>query len=127
MNVVLWFLQAVLAFLYVSGGAFKLFQYEQLMQVPSSAALPQLGWYVIGAFELVGAALLIAPAALKKMPQLTPIAATALAVETLALAATHANYSTVLVTTNPLTWSLVMGFVAAFVAYGRFKLEPIGR
>jgi len=95
--------------------------------VPSSAALPQLGWYAVGAFELLGAVLLIVPAAFKKMPQWTPIAAAALAVETLAIAASHASYSTELVATNPMTWSIVMGILVAFVAYGRFQLKPIGR
>jgi hypothetical protein len=69
---------------------------------------------------------LVVPAAVKWMPILTPIAAAALALESVALAVLFAQYSLALTATNPLVFVVVMGLVAAFVAYGRYALRPIG-
>ena len=110
MNVFLWILQAALAFLYVSGGAYKLFKVAGLVH-----EIPRGGWRAIGVVEMVGAVLLLVPAA-------TAIAAAVLALETLGLAALYARHSLKLVATNPLVWSLGMGLLAAFVAYGRYAL-----
>jgi uncharacterized membrane protein YphA (DoxX/SURF4 family) len=123
MNVVLWILQALLAFLYLSGGAYKLFKFEELANQLS--ALPHGAWRVLGALEIVGGILLIIPAATKWMPLLTPIAAAVLALETLALCGLYARYSLTLAASNPLVWSAVMGLLVAFVAYGRFALSPL--
>jgi hypothetical protein len=127
MNILLWVVQVALAFLYFSGGAYKLFAFDELAKVPSTAALPRAVWGALGAFEILGAVLLIVPAAVKRMPALTPLAAAVLAVETLALAAMYATYSLELAATNPLVWCAAMGLLAAFVAYGRFKLSPTAR
>jgi hypothetical protein len=122
MNIVLWILQAALAFLYLSGGAYKFFKFEDLAsQLPT---LPVVMWRVFGAIEVIGGILLIVPAAFKWLPQLTPLAAGVLAVETLALAAWYASYSLKLAATNPLVWAAVMGLLVAFVAYGRYALSP---
>ena len=51
------------------------------------------------------------------------MAAAVLALETLGLAVIYARHSLKLVATNPLVWSLGMGLVAAFVAYGRYALR----
>lgn len=123
MNVVLWILQAVLALLYLSGGAFKTFSFDEVAS--QMTAISRGGWGAIGVLEMVGAVLLIVPAATQWMPMLTPLAATVLAVETLSLAALFAQYSLKLVVTNPLTWNLVMGVLVAFVAYGRYVLRPL--
>ena len=122
MNIALWILQAALAFLYLSGGAYKLFKFDELanqMQI-----LPHLGWRVFGAIEIAGAVLLIIPAAIKWMPLLTPLAAGVLALETLVLAGLYAQYSLKLTATNPLIWSVTMGLLVAFVAYGRYAISP---
>lgn len=122
MNIVLWILQAILAFLYLSGGAYKLFKFDQLAS--QMQLLPHIGWRLLGAIEVAGGVLLIIPAATKWMPSLTPIAAGVLALETLALAAIYARYSLQLAATNPLVWSVVMCLLVAFVAYGRYALSP---
>jgi hypothetical protein len=124
MNVVLWVLQVALAFLYLAGGAYKIFSFAELAKVPSTAALSRGGWGAIGALEMLGAVLLVVPAATKWMPALTPLAAAVLALETLALAGLYAQYSLELAATNPLVWAVVMGLTAAFVAYGRYALRP---
>ena len=125
MNVLLWVCQGVLALFAFSGGAYKLFNFEELAKVPATAALPQGAWSALGVFEIVCAVLLIVPAATRWMPVLTPVAATALVVESLVLAALNAQYSLSLTATNPLVWVVAMGLMAAFVAYGRFAIRPI--
>jgi hypothetical protein len=125
MNVLLWILQVALALFCFAGGQYKVFHFHELAKVPSSGALSRGGWGAIGVFEMVCAILLIVPAAAKWMPVLTPLAAAALALEALALAALFAQYSLTLTATNPLIYVVVMGLVAAFVAYGRFKLRPL--
>jgi uncharacterized membrane protein YphA (DoxX/SURF4 family) len=122
MNILLWILQVALAFLYLSGGAFKLFKFEEL--ATQLQFLPHAGWRMLGALEIAGGILLIVPAAAKWMPLLTPLAAAVLALETLALAGLYARRSLALTPTNPLVWSAVMGLLVAFVAYGRYGLSP---
>jgi uncharacterized membrane protein YphA (DoxX/SURF4 family) len=125
MNVLLWVCQAVLALFAFSGGAYKLFNFEELAKVPATAALPHAAWSALGVFEIVCAVLLIVPAATRWMPILTPLAAAALVVESLVLATLNAQYSLSLTPTNPLVWVVGMGLVAAFVAYGRFVIRPL--
>ena len=122
MNIVLWILQVALAFLYLAGGGFKTFNPDDVAS--QITALPPMGWRVLGVFEVLGAILLIVPAATKWMPMLTPLAATALTIETLALAILYAQYSLKLTATNPLVFAVPMGIMAALVAYGRYVLAP---
>ena len=122
MNVLLWVLQVALALLYLAGGAYKTFSFDELAK--QMTALPRGGWAALGVVEMLGAVLLIVPAAAKWMPILTPLAAAALALEALALSGVYARYSRKLTAANPLVWSAVMGLMAAFVAYGRYTLRP---
>src|SRR5438874_13080694 len=123
MNVLLWVLQIALALLYLAGGAYKTFKFDELAN--QMRALPRSGWRAVGVFEMVCAVLLIVPAAAKWMPVLTPLAAAALALETLALAGLYARYSLQLTVANPLVWSVAMALMAAFVAYGRYAPRPL--
>jgi len=118
MNVLLWVLQIALAFLYLSGGAYKVFKVDALAN--HMRALSRGGWRALGVVEMLGAVLLIVPAAAQWMPILTPLAAGALALETLALAGMYARYSLKLAATNPMVWAVVMGLLSAVVAYGRY-------
>jgi len=122
MNVLLWVLQVALALLYLSGGAYKLFSFDELAR--QFSALSRGGWRALGVLEILGAVFLIVPAAANWMPTLTPLAAAVLALETLALAGLYARYSLKLTVANPLLWAVVMGLLAAFVAYGRYALTP---
>ena len=126
MNVLLWVLQIALALFALAGGAYKLFMFEELAKVPAAAALPRGGWGALGVFEMLCAVLLIIPAATKWMPALTPLAAAALALESLALAVMYSRYSVEVTATNPLVWVVGIGLAAAFVAYGRYALAPLG-
>jgi hypothetical protein len=123
MNVLLWILQLALALLYLSGGAYKAFKFDELAN--QMRALSRGGWRALGVLEMLGAVLLVVPAAAMWMPALTPLAAAVLALEALALAGLYARYSLALTATNPLIWSVVMGLLAAFVAYGRYVLRPL--
>ena len=122
MNVLLWILQAALAFMYLSGGAYKLFKFDELATQINT--IPPALWRVLGTIEVAGALLLIIPAATKWMPTLTPIAAGVLALETFALAAMYASHSLQIAPSNPLVYAAVMGLLVAFVAYGRYAIIP---
>ena len=124
MNVLLWVLQILLALLSLAGGAYKIFSFDELAKMPATGALSRGGWGALGAFEMLCAVLLVVPAATKWMPVLTPLAAAALALESLVLAGLYARYSLKLTATNPLVWVVVMAVMAAFVAYGRYALRP---
>ena len=124
MNVLLWVLQVALALLSLGGGAYKMFMFDELAKEPAMGALSRGGWGALGVFEMLCAVLLVVPAASNWMPVLTPLAAAALALESLALAGLYARYSLKLTATNPMVWVVVMGLMAAFVAYGRYALRP---
>ena len=124
MNVLLWVVQAALALLSFGGGAYKVFMFDELAKMPAMGALARGGWGALGVFEMVCGVLLVVPVAANRMPFLTPLAAAALALESLALAVLYARYSLELTATNPLVWVVMMGLMAAFVAYGRYALRP---
>ena len=123
MNVLLWILQVALALLYLAGGSYKTFKFDELAN--HMRALSRGAWRVLGVLEMMGAVLLVVPAATMWMPVLTPLAAVALTLETLGLAGLYARYSLKLAATNPLVWVVMIGLIAAFVAYGRYALSPL--
>ena len=123
MNIVFWGLQAVLALLFLAGGSYKAFSFQQL--AIQFSEVPHGGWRALGFLEMAGGVLLIVPAALKWMPSLTAHAAAVLTLETFALAALYARHSTKMTPENPMVWALVMGVLVAFVAYGRYVLKPV--
>jgi hypothetical protein len=125
MNVLLWIVQAVLALEEIAGGAYKIFNYNEMVPAAAVAALSRGAWAGVGAFEIVFGLLLIIPAATKRKPNLTPLAAVGLMLESLALAGVYARYSTALVAANPLVYVLIAAVLAAFVAYGRYSLRPL--
>src|SRR5438876_10719498 len=125
MNVLLWVFQVALALLSLAGGAYKVFSFEAVSNMGWYHALPRGGWTALGVFEMLCALLLVVPAAAKWMPVLTPLAAAALSLESLALALWFARYSLALRATNPLVYVVVGGLMAAFVAYGRYTLRPL--
>jgi hypothetical protein len=101
------------------------FHFEELEKMPQAMALSRGGWGALGVFEMLCAVLLIVPAAVKWRPILTPLAAAALALESLALATLYARYSLALTAANPLVWVVAIALIAAFVAYGRYMLRPL--
>jgi uncharacterized membrane protein YphA (DoxX/SURF4 family) len=122
MNILLWVLQVVAALLYGSSGVMKVFMFDKVSQdVPSFGALPKNVWTMLGILELVCVVGLIVPDALHWHPQLTILAATVLAVESLVFIGVHVKYREV----SPTILSAVLGILMAFIAYGRMVLLPI--
>lgn len=124
MNVVVWILQVALALVSLAGGAYKVFQYQELARVPAAAALSRGGWGAIGVFEILCALLLVVPAATRRLPALTPLAAAALTIESIALGILYGQYSLAVTATNPLVYVVVIALVAAFVGYARLAPRP---
>lgn len=54
MPILLWIVQAFLALLYLAGGAYKFFSFEELAK--QFNALPHAGWRVLGVVEMLGGA-----------------------------------------------------------------------
>ena len=118
MTVALWIVQGLLAALFIFAGGMKLVLPLEALKGP--VALP--GWFIrfIGVAELLGGIGLILPALLRIRPGLTPLAAAGLVVIMIgAIAVT-------LIGGDPIAAgiSLVVGLLAAFVAYGRWRLAP---
>jgi small-conductance mechanosensitive channel len=118
MNIALWIVQALLACLFLFGGVVKLIMPidEMTKQVP----LPGLFLRFIAVCETLGALGLILPGLLHIRPGLTPLAASGLAI--IMIGATVVT----LMTGGGATalMPLVTGLLAAFVAYGRWRLAP---
>jgi uncharacterized membrane protein YphA (DoxX/SURF4 family) len=122
MNILLWVLQVFAALLYGASGVMKVFLFDKVSaDVPSFHALPRDAWTALGVVELVCTVGLIVPAAVRWQPQLTVVAAAVLAIESLVFIWVHLKYREI----PPIVLSGVLGFLMAFVAYGRMVLEPI--
>jgi len=122
MNILLWVLQVLAALVYGASGVMKVFMFDNVSkQVPSFGALPRGAWMALGILELVCMVGLIVPAAFHWQPALTVVAATALAIESLAFIWVHAKYGEI----TPIILSGVLGLLMAFIAYGRIVLDPI--
>ncbi len=93
MNILLWVMQIVAAFLYAASGVMKVFMFDKISgDVPSFGALPRQVWIFLGILELVCTVGLIVPAAFRWYPTLTVIAAAALALESLVFVGVHVKY-----------------------------------
>ncbi len=89
--------------------------------VPAFGALPRQAWMALGILELACVVGLIVPAALHWRPTLTVLAAAVLAIESILFVWVHVQYREV----PPILFSVVLGLVMAFIAYGRMVLSPI--
>jgi uncharacterized membrane protein YphA (DoxX/SURF4 family) len=118
MNVVLWIIQVLLALLFLFAGGMKLILpiEEMTKQMP----MPGLFLRFIGVCEVLGALGLILPGLLRIRPGLTPLAAAGLVIIMIGatvLTLPSGNVGSALM-------SLVAGILAAFVAFGRWRLVP---
>jgi uncharacterized membrane protein YphA (DoxX/SURF4 family) len=118
MTIALWVVQVLLAALFMVAGVAKLVMTLEAMQGPVS--LP--GWFLrfLGVVEVLGALGLILPGLLRIKPGLTPLAACGLVI--IMIGATVIS----LIGGDPKSAMLtvVVGLLAAFVAYGRWRLAP---
>ena len=121
MNILFWVLQIALACLCIAGGTFKIVKIEQLQKnVASMRALPRGLWAFLGAFECLAGLGLILPGATNVLPVLTPIAAAAVAAESVLVSAFYIYYRDF----SPMIYSVAMAIMAAFISYGRVALSP---
>jgi hypothetical protein len=115
----LWIVQGLLAALFLFAGGMKLIMpiEEMTKQVP----LPGLFLRFIAVAEMLGAIGLIFPALLRIRPGLTTLAAAGLVIimigATVVTLATGGGAMALM--------PLVVGLLAAFVAYGRWRLAPL--
>jgi uncharacterized membrane protein YphA (DoxX/SURF4 family) len=122
MNILLWVLRVFAALMYGSSGVMKVFMFEKVSHdVPSFGALPRNVWMILGILELACTVGLIVPAAFHWQPQLTILAATVLAAESLVFVGVHLKYREI----TPIILSGVLGLIMVFIAYGRMALKPI--
>ncbi len=116
MNMLLWALQILAALLYGASGVMKIFMFDKISaDVPSFGALPRQAWLGLGVVELVCVIGLIVPGAFHWHPELTTVAATILAIESLVFIGVHVKYRE----TASIAMSGVLGLLMAFVAYDR--------
>ena len=118
MNVALWIVQGLLAALFLFAGGAKLVM--SLDQMAGPVALP--GWFLrfIGVAEVLGALGLILPGLLRIRPGLTPLAAAGLVIIMIGATVVGLVGGMVVVA----LMNVVVTLLAAFVAYGRWRLAP---
>ncbi|MEA2562265.1 MAG: hypothetical protein QOH06_3769 [Acidobacteriota bacterium] len=119
LNIVLWIVQVLLALLFIWAGSMKLVL--PLEKLAGPVALPGALVRFIGVAELLGGLGLILPSLLRIRPGLTPLAAAGLVIIMIgAVIITLVGGGIGLAVIPGVT-----GLLAAFVAYGRWRLAPI--
>lgn len=121
MKYALWIVQVLLAAVYLFAGGSKLAM--SAAEIQQNMPFPLPAWFVpfIGTCEILGAFGLILPSLLRIKPGLTPLAAAGLVIIMTGATVLTAMYMAIGLAIGP----LVLGILAAFVAYGRTKLVPI--
>ena len=118
MNTALWIMQALLAAAFLMAGMMKATQ-------PNEKLAEKMAWVddfsantvkLIGVAEILAAVGLILPPLLGIAPILTPLAATGLALTMVGAAVTHVRRKE----TQEMMINVVLGVLAAVVAWGRF-------
>lgn len=124
MNIALWIIQVLLALLFLFAGGTKLvLPMETLAEMSrQSGQTPLPGLFVrfLGVVEVLGALGLILPGLVRIRPGLTPLAAAGLVI--IMIGATVLTVASGAIASALMP--LVVGSLAAFVAYGRCRLAP---
>ena len=118
---VLWVAQVLLALGMASAGIIKLVWPDANLEA-AYPLFPAVFIRFIGVCEILGAIGVVVPAALRIRPELTPLAAAGLAI-----IMGGAVISTIIMgAASMIAMPLILFLLAVFVAYGRWKLAPIG-
>jgi uncharacterized membrane protein YphA (DoxX/SURF4 family) len=120
MNIALWIAQALLTAIFLFAGGMKLV--IPIEEMTKQMPIPLPGWFLrfTGVVEVLGAIGVILPWLLRKRPGLTPLAAAGLVI--VMIGATVYTLAAGDFASAPIP--LVVGILAAFVAYGRWRLTP---
>jgi uncharacterized membrane protein YphA (DoxX/SURF4 family) len=121
MHKVLWMIQWLLALLFLFAGAVKLVLPVEEMTKQMPVALPGLFLRFIAVCEVLGALGLILPGLLRIRPGLTPLAAAGLVIVMIGATVVMLAGGAVAPALPP----FVVGLLAVFVAYGRWRLVPL--
>jgi uncharacterized membrane protein YphA (DoxX/SURF4 family) len=116
----LWTVQVLLALLFLFAGGMKLVL--PIEEMTRDMPMPGPFLRFIGVVEVLGALGLVLPGLLRIRPGLTPLAAAGLVIVMIGATVVSFVSGGVLLALIP----LVVGLLAAFVAYGRWRLEPHG-
>jgi hypothetical protein len=120
MTYALWSVQVLLALTFALAGGIKLVLPIDVLQEQMQLSLPGVFIRFIGVAEVLGAHGLILPGVLRTRPQLTPLAAAGLFTITLGAVMFMPADSELVAVLLP----VVLGLLAGFVAYGRWRLAP---
>lgn len=120
MNIALWILQALLAAVFAAHGWMLVSPPPELLPIMNE----QLGVafrLFLGVAEIAGAVGVLLPAMTRKLPWLTPLAAACLAFVVASATVLHAARSE----TSAAVTTAILFLLAAFVAYGRWRVRPV--
>jgi uncharacterized membrane protein YphA (DoxX/SURF4 family) len=120
MNVALWIVQGLLALIFLFSGGVKLVFPIAQMTKQMAVPLPGLFLQFIGVCEVLGAIGLILPRLLRIRPGLTPLAAAGLVIIMIGATVITLAGGSVAQALTP----AIVGLLAAFVAYARWRLSP---
>jgi DoxX-like family len=118
MTYALWIVQALLALLFLFAGVAKLVM--PIEEMTRDIQIPGAFLRFIAVAEILGAFGLVLPPLLRIRPGLTPLAAAGLVIIMIGATGVSLTLGVVMAVTP-----FVVGLLAAFVAYGRWKLAPI--
>jgi hypothetical protein len=119
MNIVLWVIQVLLALIFLFAGVTKLIL--PIEEMTKQMAMPGLFLRFLGVAEVLGTLGLILPGLFRIKTWLTPLAAAGLMVIVIG-----ATVITLMIGGGATAlFPLVTALLAAFVAYGRWRLAPI--
>jgi hypothetical protein len=115
----LWIVQGLLALIFLFAGGTKLVL--PIEEMTKEVALPGSFLRLLGVAEVLGAIGLILPGLLRIRPGLTPLAAAGLVL--IMIGATVISLT--IMGPAPALIPLMVGLLATFVAYGRWRLAPL--
>lgn len=122
MNITLWILQALLAAAFGAHGWMLVSPPPELLPIMNE----QLGAafrIFLGVAEIAGAVGILLPAMTRKLPWLTPVAAGCLGFVVASATVLHLSRGE----TSAAVTTAILFLLAAFVAYGRWRVRPIAR
>jgi len=120
MNRTLWMTQTLLAGLFIFAGLVKLL--SPIQPMVDQTGLPAGLLLFVGVVEVLGGIGVILPGLLRLWTVLIPLAAAGLVIIMIGATVVTVQGGTVLLASIP----FATGLMAAFVAYGRWRLAPLG-